>query len=58
MHDANKPELSLMPVDHMHDIDALIAFYTKLTGRAPTQDEIDELRAEMRKARDENALMH
>lgn len=47
-----------MPVDHMHDIDALIAFYTKLTGRAPTQDEIDELRAEMRKARDENALMH
>jgi len=42
-----KPELTLTPVDLMNDLDALIAFYTKLTGQTPTQAEIDELRAEM-----------
>lgn len=51
----DKPELTLMPVDMMNDLDALIAFFTKLTGRAPTQDDIDEVRLEMARDAAEDA---
>jgi hypothetical protein len=48
----NKPELTLLPGDAVFDVDAIVAFYTKLTGKTPTPDEIEQLRVELRKARD------
>jgi hypothetical protein len=42
-----KPELSLLPGELMYDVDAIVAFYTKVIGRAPTPEEIEELRVEM-----------
>lgn len=40
-----KPELNLVPGDATEE--EIIALYTRLTGRAPTADELEELRADM-----------
>ena len=50
--DAEKPELTLLPGELMFDVDAVVAFYTKLTGKTPTPEEIEQLRVELSRARD------
>ncbi len=49
-----KPELTLLAGD-LYDVDAIVAFYTKLTGRTPTPEEIEEVRVELSKVRDGDA---
>ena len=43
--DKPKPELTLLPGDLANDLDALVAFFEKLTGRKPTPEDIAETRA-------------
>ena len=41
----DQPELHLLPGELAFDLDALVAFYTEVTGRAPTPEELAEARA-------------
>ena len=42
---ADTPTLHLLPGDFAFDVDAIMAFYTALTGKTPTPAEIVEARA-------------
>ena len=45
MTDTDRPELSLLPGALAFDVDTLVDFFTQLTGRVPTAEEIAEVRA-------------
>ncbi|MFB1490954.1 hypothetical protein [Thiocapsa sp. N5-Cardenillas] len=49
---AQKPTLTLLPGEDALDLNSLMEMYTSLTGKEPTEAELEEAREMLRKAQD------